>query len=126
MRSSAGVQRFTFALAHAKVALGYSSIEGQAKRRTIAKPRSDPTLSAAYDALGLLRMWLDRDWPAAEAAFRKAIELNPHNSVAHHELGQLFMRVGRCDEAAVQEQHAVLQNPGVAHFQSGLAEVYLF
>ena len=119
----------TFALAHAKVAHGYiMRLKDKAKaERSIAKALAlDPTLPAAYDALGLLRMWLDRDWPAAEAAFRKAIELNPHNSLAHHELGQLFMRVARCDEAVVEEQRAVLQNPGVAQFQSGLGEVYLY
>jgi TolB-like protein len=86
----------------------------------------DPNFSDAYGALGMLRGWVDRDWLAAEEAFRHAIELNPHNSGAHHELGQLFMRLGRCDEAVEEEQCAVLQNPGVGHYQSGLAEVYAF
>ncbi len=119
----------TFALAHAKVAVSYIMILGDKMKaeQAIAKALAlDPSLSDAYDALGLLRTWIDRDWPAAETAFRHAIELNPHNSLAHHELGQLLMRVSRCDEAVTEEQRAVLQNPGVAHFQSGLAEVYLY
>ena len=119
----------TFALAHAKLALSYVMIardRGRAERAITTALALDATLSDAYDALGLLRMWLDRDWPAAEAAFRRAIELNPHSSLAHHELGQLFMRVGRCDEALAEERRAVLQNPGVGHFQSGLAEVHLY
>jgi TolB-like protein/Flp pilus assembly protein TadD len=118
-----------FALAHAKVATLYIMIERDRMKaeRAIAKALAlDPSLSDAYDALGLLRMWLDRDWPAAEAALRRAIELSPNNGLAHHELGQLFMRVARCDEAVAEEQRAVLQNPGVAHYQSGLAEVYLY
>ena len=119
----------TFALAHAKVALAYIMIprnKFKAERAIAAALALDPALSDAYDALGLLRMWIDRDWIASEAAFRHAIELNPHNSLAHHELGQLFMRLARCDDAVAEEQRAVLQNPGVAHFQSGLAEVFLY
>jgi len=84
----------------------------------------DPSLSDAYEALGLLRMWLDWNWPAAEAALRRAIGLNPHNALAHHELGQLLTRVGRCDDAIPEVERAVLENPVYPNFQSGLAEVY--
>jgi serine/threonine-protein kinase len=118
----------TFALAHAMAAHGYVMRHERVKaERAIAKALAlDPNLSDAYGALGMLRGWVDRDWLAAEEAFRHAIELNPHNSGPHHELGQLSMRLGRCDEAVEEEQRAVLENPGVAHYQSGLAEVYLF
>jgi tetratricopeptide (TPR) repeat protein len=70
-------------------------------------------------------MWLDWNWPAAEAALRRAIGLNPHNALAHHELGQLLTRVGRCDDAIPEVERAVLENPVYPNFQSGLAEVYL-
>jgi tetratricopeptide (TPR) repeat protein len=119
----------SFALAHAMVAHSYIMVSyDKAKaERAIAKALAlDPALSEAYDALGMLRMWIDHDWSAAEEAFRHAIALNPHSSRAHHELGQLFMRLGRCDQAVAESQQAVLQNPGVAHYQSGLAEVYLY
>jgi eukaryotic-like serine/threonine-protein kinase len=118
-----------FALAHAKVALSYIMVSRDKDKaeRAIARALAlDPSLSDAYDALGLLRMWLDRDWPAAERAFRRAIELNPHNARAHHELGQLAMRLGRCDEAVAQARLAMLQSPGVAHYQKGLGEVFLY
>ena len=118
-----------FALAHAKVAIEYimrSHDKVKAERAIALALSIDPALSEAYDALGLLQMWINWDWPAAEAAFRRAIELSPHNSLAHHELGQLFMRLAQCDKAVAEAQKAVLQNPGVAHFQSGLAEVYLY
>ncbi|MEO7181109.1 MAG: protein kinase [Gemmatimonadaceae bacterium] len=119
----------SFALAHAKLAIAYiwlSHDKGKAERAIAKALALDPGLSDAYDALGLLRTWIDRDWSAAEAAFRRAIELNPHNGLAHHELAQLFMRLAQCDAAVPEAQLAVLQNPGVAHFQSGLAEVYLY
>ena len=119
----------SFALAHAKLAIAYiwRSNDKVKAEQAIAKALAlDPGLSDAYDALGLLRTWIDRDWSAAEAAFRRAIELNPHNGMAHHELAQLFMRLAQCDDAVSEAQLAVLQHPGTAHFQSGLAEVYLY
>ncbi len=119
----------TFALAYAKVAIPYIMLErdGARAERAIGRALSlDPGLSAGYDALGLLRLWIDRDWGAAESAFSRALELDPHNGLAHHELAQLNMRRGRCDAAIAGEEKAVIQNPGIAHFQSGLAEVHLY
>jgi tetratricopeptide (TPR) repeat protein len=118
-----------FALAQARLAVSHVMVthDRSAAERAIARALAvDPSLSEAYDALGLLRMWLDHDWPAAESALRRSIALNAHNARAHHELGQLLMRTGRCDLAVVEEQGAVLDNPGVALYQSGLAEVYLY
>jgi serine/threonine-protein kinase len=119
----------TFALAYAKLAIAYVMIarDGVRAERAVATALAlEPTLSDGYDALGLLRMWVDRDWRAAETAFRRALELNPHNGLAHHELGQLHMRLGRCDDAVVEEGRAVLQHPGVVHYQNGLAEIHLY
>jgi tetratricopeptide (TPR) repeat protein len=117
-----------FAPAYAQVAHAYIWLGDKAKaERAIAKALAlDPSLSEAYDALGLLRMWRDWDWPAAEAALRRSIELNPHNPKAHHELGQLLMRVRRCDEAIVETQREMLEQPRDVYGQGGLAEVYLF
>ncbi|AHG93791.1 protein kinase (plasmid) [Gemmatirosa kalamazoonensis] len=117
-----------FAPAYAQVAHAYMWLGDKAKaERAIAKALAlDPSLSEAYDALGLLRMWRDWNWPAAEAALRRSIELNPHNPKAHHELGQLLMRVRRCDEAVVETQREMMESPREAYGQGGLAEVYLF
>jgi len=118
----------SFALAHARLAGAYVMITRDRTRAEAAIAAAlalEPSLSEAYDALGLLRMWIDWDWAAAETALRRSIELNPHNSRAHHELGQLLVRLRRCDEAVAEEQRAVLESPGIEHFQSGLGEVYL-
>jgi tetratricopeptide (TPR) repeat protein len=71
-------------------------------------------------------MWLDWDWPAAEVAFRRAIGLNPHDVKAHHELGQLLMRTGRCEPAIVEERRALSAEPRSGYLQSGIAEVYRY
>jgi hypothetical protein len=54
----------TFALAHAMAAHGYIMAHDKVKaERAIAKALAlDPNLSDAYDALGMLRQWIDRDW----------------------------------------------------------------
>ncbi|MBS1796640.1 MAG: protein kinase [Acidobacteria bacterium] len=43
----------------------------------------DPNLSEAHAALGLARLYGEYDWTASERDLRRAVELNPHNSVAH-------------------------------------------
>jgi TolB-like protein/tetratricopeptide (TPR) repeat protein len=57
-----------------------------------------PDLAEAHTQLGWLRYWCDRDWLAAEAAFRHAIELNPSASLARFGLGFMLLVIGRCDE----------------------------
>jgi TolB-like protein/Flp pilus assembly protein TadD len=117
-----------FALPYAQAAHSYMWLGDSIKaNRAIARALElDPSLSDAYATLGLLRMWVSWDWAAAEAALRHSIELNPHNSKAHHELGQLLMRLKRCDEAVVEEQRAVLEDPRDPDWQAGVGEVYFF
>jgi Flp pilus assembly protein TadD len=43
--------------------------------------------------------WFDWDWPAAEAAHRKAIALDPNYGFAHLQLGIVLAYLGRIDEA---------------------------
>jgi TolB-like protein/Flp pilus assembly protein TadD len=83
-----------------------------------------PSLSEARVALGMVREWVEWDWAGAEAAFRLAIELNPGNAFAHHELGQLRMRQGRFEEALASERQALLLDPLNSRYQSGLGEMY--
>jgi serine/threonine-protein kinase len=84
----------------------------------------DPSLSEARVALGLIREWVEWDWAGAEAAFQRAIELNPGDAFAHHELGQLRMRQGRFEEALASERQALLLDPLNSRYQSGLGEMY--
>jgi DNA-binding winged helix-turn-helix (wHTH) protein/TolB-like protein/tetratricopeptide (TPR) repeat protein len=59
------------------------------------------------------------DWPAAEAAVRKAIELQPTEAVRHYELGYILMAEGRHQEALQSFQAA-------RDFAGGSDPVYLF
>ncbi len=59
-----------------------------------------PTLAESQTSSGFLKFWLDWEWPAAEAAFRRAIDLDAHYSLAHRLLGIVLAHVGRYHEAA--------------------------
>ena len=59
----------------------------------------DPGLGAVYACLGWIAMWYDRNWPAAEGHFLKAIEMRPDYPEAHLWYGNLLIATGRLDEA---------------------------
>lgn len=62
-----------------------------------------PGLAESQTSSGFVKFWFDWDWPAAESAFRRAVDLDPHYPLAHRMLGIVLAHMGRHDEA----QHAV-------------------
>jgi len=120
----------SFALAYSRLASSYVglrlNVQDEAKAQwAIARSLAlDSSNSEAYVALGLLREWMRWDWAASEAAFRRAITLNSRDGQAHHELGQLLMRMGRCGEALVEERRAMAVEPESIVYQSGIGEIY--
>lgn len=67
---------------------------------------SGPSMPEVYTSLGLLKFWLDWDWVAAEAAFRKSIALDPSYSLAHRFLGIVLSHMLRHDEASLALRNA--------------------
>jgi serine/threonine protein kinase/TolB-like protein/Tfp pilus assembly protein PilF len=118
----------SFAPAYAALAVEYVLSGSQLKAEQLAEGALalDPSLSEPYVALGLVREFIEWDWDGAERAFRRAIELNPGDAFAHHELGQLWTRQGRFEEALAQEKQALLLDPLSSRYQSGVGEVYLY
>ena len=50
-----------------------------------------------------LGYWLyDYDWPAAESAFNRALELNPNFAEAHMFYSHFLMTLGRCEESSAE------------------------
>jgi serine/threonine-protein kinase len=70
----------------------------------------DDKLGEAHAALGVgnLVFW---DWPATERELRRAIELNPSDSEAHHFYSEYLSMFGRTDEALVEIRHAQELDP---------------
>ena len=82
----------------------------------------DTTYSEIYHALGGLMTWSKWDWKAGEAAFRKALELNPKNADAHSTFSHLLAIMGRPDEAMKHIETAVELdplNPKILSFYGG-------
>ncbi|TNE64772.1 MAG: tetratricopeptide repeat protein [Alphaproteobacteria bacterium] len=52
-----------------------------------------------------------KDWGRAEAAFRKAVALNPASAVAHNNLGNILKETGRKDAAAASYERAIELKP---------------
>ena len=57
-----------------------------------------PELAEAQTSLGIVKFWLDWDWPAAESALRNAISLDPSYALAHRMLGIVLAHMGRNEE----------------------------
>jgi Tfp pilus assembly protein PilF len=90
--------------------------------------QADPKLALAYEARGLMA-YVQQDFPAAEAAFSKAIELNSSSFFAYYFDAQSRMRRGmvspeerRLSIASLEK--ATAMNPQFAPAYSALAAFY--
>ena len=71
----------------------------KAREATARAVSAEPGLAEVQTSLGSLKFWLAWDWPAAEVAYRKAIELDPSYPLAHRMLGVLLSHMCRHEEA---------------------------
>ena len=66
----------------------------------------DDELADGHAALGVCLFWYDWNWVASEDQFKRAIELNPNNSIAHLFYAHLLSNIGRHDEALAAVKRA--------------------
>lgn len=71
----------------------------------------DPTLIEAHTVLASVFTFLDWNWPAAEAAYLRAIELNPNYATAHQYYAEHLSIIGREAEARMQIDKALELDP---------------
>jgi TolB-like protein/DNA-binding winged helix-turn-helix (wHTH) protein/Flp pilus assembly protein TadD len=71
----------------------------QARDAALRAVAANPDVAEAQHALGHVKWAFEWDWPAAEAAFRRAIELDPSYSLVHLVLAHLLSQTGRHPEA---------------------------
>jgi len=83
----------------------------------------DPTLAEAHASLGYVRLLFDWDWEGAEAAFKRAIELNPNYAPAPHWLALGLMARARFAEAIQAVQHALALDPQSPYVKLNVAYV---
>jgi tetratricopeptide (TPR) repeat protein len=80
----------------------------EAAARAVA---ADPDLAEPQVVLGQVKFFLEWDWPASEAALRRAITLDPSHAAAHRYLAHVLSQSGRHDEAAAAMRRARSLDP---------------
>jgi Flp pilus assembly protein TadD len=108
------------------------TIAGKQIEEAIAKARAsaksalalDPNLAEAHLAQGIVLRDLDFNFLAAEAECRRALELEPQNSLVIASLASTMATLGRLDEAAALVQQAITLEPLRSSFHCNLA-IYL-
>jgi TolB-like protein/Tfp pilus assembly protein PilF/predicted Ser/Thr protein kinase len=111
------------ALPYAYLAAGYSSIGhapspppdafAQARAAALRALELDETVADAHAVLGELILYGERtwDWPAAERAFQRAIELNPELPRAHAHYGWYLALFDQWDESIASMRRAEEVDP---------------
>ena len=99
-----------YAVAWANLALAYGSspinsdvdpgrVSARVREAAVRAVAANPDVAEAQHALGHVNWAFDWDWPAAEAAFKKAIDLDASYSLVHLILAHLLSQEGRHAEA---------------------------
>jgi TolB-like protein/Tfp pilus assembly protein PilF len=86
----------------------------------------DPKLAEAHAALGWIRRNYDWDWPGADAAYKRALELEPGNATVVRGAAALARTMGRLEEAIRLDRRAVELDPlsVAAHYNLALHALY--
>jgi serine/threonine protein kinase/tetratricopeptide (TPR) repeat protein len=110
----------SFARAYAGQADVYNLLPGRmapamayplAKEAAARALKLDPTLAEAHTSLAFAAFIFDRDWAAAEAGYKRALQINPSYATAHHWYGEFLGAMGRLDEGLAQLREAQAIDP---------------
>jgi len=71
----------------------------------------DRSLSEAHNSVGICALFYDWDWPAAERAFRRSLELNPENVFARMSYSQYLAIIGRPNDCLTEARRVVEIDP---------------
>lgn len=83
----------------------------EAKAAALRALALDEALAEAHASLGYVTLYYDWDAAAAEASFRRAVELDPSYSIGHQWYGNQLIATGRFDEAVRAMGRAREVNP---------------
>jgi serine/threonine protein kinase/tetratricopeptide (TPR) repeat protein len=111
-----------FALAYAGLADCYTLLQfyqdasapnayRMAKENALKALSLDDSLAEAHASLAQVMFYFERDRRGAEAAFRRAIDLNPSYATAHHWLANALTAMRRHDEAISEIKEAERLDP---------------
>ena len=109
-----------YALAYAGLANAYVPSDtvlpltascGLAKSAADKALDSDDSLTEVQTAVGRVRQHCNWDWPGAERAFKRALDLNPRYAEAHHMYSHYLTPMGRSEESVREAQLALDLDP---------------
>jgi tetratricopeptide (TPR) repeat protein len=83
----------------------------EAKAAALKALQIDGTLAEAHTSLAMVHLLYDWDWSASEKEFRRAIELDPNYTTAHHWYSHCLLPLGRTEESLAESKHALLLEP---------------
>ena len=96
--------------AHASAPINGDAPPSQAAERAHAAARraadANEQLAEVQASLGNVQLFIDWDWPAAEAHYRRAIALDPSYAFGHRMLGVVLTHRGRHEEARAAMRRA--------------------
>jgi TolB-like protein/Tfp pilus assembly protein PilF len=98
----------------------------KAKAAALKAVELDETVAAAHSALGTVRLWFDWDYAAAEREFKRAIELDPGDALAHESYSLYLRAVVRLDEALSEVKRAQELDPLSIYMSNSMAWVLYF
>lgn len=122
-------------LADCYSSLGAASIVGglpprqampEAKAAALKALEIDGTLAEAHTSLAQVHLLYDWDWAASEQEFRRALELDPDYTTAHHWYSHCLLVRGRTEESLAESQRALELEPLHLVVGSHLAWHYLY
>jgi eukaryotic-like serine/threonine-protein kinase len=83
----------------------------KAKAAALRALELDETLAEAHLSLANMLLYYEWNWPAAEQEYRRAIELNPNSSHAHHMYAFYLLTLCKFDEALREARRAAELDP---------------
>ena len=103
---------------------GYTEFYRKSKAAAVQAIGMDPNLAEAHSALAYVLHNYDWDWSGAEREYRRALELNPNYSDAHHGYALLLMAVGRGEDAIAEIRRAEELDPVLIALRKNVGVVY--
>jgi len=96
----------------------------KAKEAALKAVEIDDDLAEAHASLGLVRVYYDHDWTAAENEFKKCLELNPDFVPAHQRYGSYLAFIGRFEQSLKHYRHALELDPFSLQINMNIATDY--
>ena len=91
--------------------LAPNEVQPKAKAAALKALKLDSSLSDAHNSLAYVKLNYDWDWPAAEAEFKRSLQLNPGYAHGHHWYAHLLFSSGRREEALAEANRALDLDP---------------